>query len=590
LAATPDGSDILPMCWLCWASAGDDMLRASAPLESTAAQPAAPWLFLTRTGNSGIDGLQSGFAWSPGHPVSFAFPDSASDYEAFYGDGETARSFSQIGPAMRDAIRRILLGEAAGVTGGPGTAGPSITGFTNLAMVESAVDGAADIRIAKSSAPSTAWAYYPNGREGGDVWFGTRYAFDTPRLGTYQFATAMHEIGHALGLKHAHESWNGFAAMPLELDCLEFTVMSYRSKPGASTGTGYTNGTFDYPQGYMMLDIAALQTLYGADYTYRAGNTRYSWDPLSGETLVDGIGQGKPGDGAAGANKVFLTIWDGGGTDWFDLSNYAGGVAVDLAPGGWSVLSTAQLAVLDARDGTTARGNVFNGLLANGNTASLIENATGGAGTDTLAGNAGANRLDGGAGNDRLEGREGADLLIGGPGADTMIGGTGADSYVVDDPGDLVIETGSELDTITVEMAAACILPFGVEILRLGAAGRIGVGNSAANLLFGSANADRLDGGGGADMLEGGRGNDTLMGGTGADRFVLRCGDGFDHIEDFEPGSDRLVLTGFGLDADAVLACAQAVAGGVTIDLGGGDGVLLAGPSVARLSATDFIL
>jgi serralysin len=340
----------------------------------------------------------------------------------------------------------------------------------------------------------------------------------------------------------------------------------------------------------MMLDIAALQTLYGADYTYRAGNTRYSWDPLSGETLVDGIGQDKPGDGAAGANKVFQTIWDGGGTDLFDLSNYAGGVAVDLAPGGWSVLSTAQLAVLDARDGTTARGNVFNSLLANGNTASLIENATGGAGTDTLAGNAGANRLDGGAGNDRLEGREGADLLIGGPGADTMIGGTGADSYVVDDPGDLVIETGSELDTITVEMAAAYILPFGVEILRLGAAGRIGVGNSAANLLFGSANADRLDGGGGADMLEGGRGNDTLMGGTGADRFVLRCGDGFDHIEDFEPGSDRLVLTGFGLDADAVLACAQAVAGGVTIDLGGGDGVLLAGPSVARLSATDFIL
>ena len=487
------------MCWLCWASSGNETLRASA-LDATVAQSAAPRLFLTRTGDPGIDGLQSGFAWSGG-VVTFSFPDSATDYEAFYGDSEPARSFGQIGPAMRDAIRRILLGEAAGITGGPGSPGPAVAGFTNLALAESGADGAADIRIAKSSAPSTAWAYYPNGREGGDVWFGTRYAFDTPRLGTYQFATAVHELGHALGLKHPHESWNGFGPMPIELDGLEFTVMSYRSKPGAPTTTGYTNGTFDYPQGYMVLDIAALQTLYGADYTYRAGNTRYSWDANTGETFVDGIGQGRPGDGnGSSSNRVFLTIWDGGGTDSFDLSNYAGGVWVDLSPGGWSVLSAAQLATLDFRDGSKARGNVFNSLLANGNTASLIENAVGGAGADTLSGNLGANRLEGGPGN------------------------------------------------------------------------------------------DWLDGGAGADVIEGGRGDDTLIGGLGSDRFVLRRGDGFDRIEDFTPGSDLLVLTGSGLTADAVLACAQTVTGGVSIDLGGGDGVLFAGLSWERLSASDFVL
>jgi serralysin len=261
---------------------------------------------------------------------------------------------------------------------------------------EAAQDWAADIRIARSSAPSTAWAYYPNAREGGDVWFGNRHGFDQPRLGTYQFVVAIHELGHALGLKHPHESWNGFGPMPLEWDSLEFTVMSYRSKPGGSVNTGYTNGVFDYPQGWMMLDIAALQAMYGADYGHLAGDTRYAWDPATGETFIDGAGRGQPGGNWpwGGTNKVFLTIWDGGGVDTYDLSAYANGVAVDLAPGGHSRLSAEQLAVLDTRDGTLARGNVYNALLHEGNTASLVENAVGGAGADTLSGNVAANWLE----------------------------------------------------------------------------------------------------------------------------------------------------------------------------------------------------
>lgn len=581
------------MCWLCWASGhGDDALQTPRGLRADQPAPTAPRLLLTQTGQPGIDGLQSGFAWADGDPLSFAFPDSASDYEAFYGASEPARSFAQIGAGMRDAVRKILLGDVAGVASGPGSPGPSVLGFTHLAIVETAQDQWADIRIARSSAPSTAWAYYPNAREGGDVWFGSRFNFDNPRLGTYQFSTAVHELGHALGLKHPHESWNGFGAMPLDWDMLEFTVMSYRSRSGAATNLGYTNAAFDYPQGWMMLDIAALQRLYGADYGFRAGDTRYRWDAATGETFIDGIGQGRPGDGAGGAsNRVFLTIWDGGGTDSFDLSNYAGGVAVDLAPGGWSVLAAEQLATLDTRDGTKARGNVFNSLLANGNTASLIENAIGGAGADTLAGNQAANRLDGGMGSDWLDGRDGADLLVGGGGADTMSGGAGSDSFVVDDPADLVIEAGGrEIDTLLVETAAAVTLPFGVEILRLGLAGRVGHGGAGADLLVGGASADRLDGRGGHDVIEGRGGADTLTGGSGGDSFVLRRGDGYDRITDFTPEADRLVLTGFGLTANAVLARATQTVDGVKVDLGQGDGVLLAGLTLARLSASDLVL
>src|ERR1043166_4968267 len=49
-----------------------------------------------------------------------------------------------------------------------------------------------------------------------------------------------------------------------------------------------------------------------------------------------------------------------------------------------------------------------------------------------------------GNGDDVLKGLEGDDTLNGGAGADTMIGGPGNDTYVVDNPGDAVIENPAE--------------------------------------------------------------------------------------------------------------------------------------------------
>ena len=156
----------------------------------------------------------------------------------------------------------------------------------------------------------------------------------------------LHELGHALGLKHAQEA-GGVAgtAMPSAQDSLEFTVMTYRSYVGAPT-TGYSFEQWGAPQSYMMLDIAALQTMYGADFATRSGDTPYSWNPRRGRCRWMA-----PARASQAANRIFLTLWDGGGRDTYDLSNYAGGVKVDLAPGGWSVLAAGQLAKL----GSTAK-------------------------------------------------------------------------------------------------------------------------------------------------------------------------------------------------------------------------------------------
>lgn len=58
---------------------------------------------------------------------------------------------------------------------------------------------------------------------------------------------------------------------------------------------------------------------------------------------------------------------------------------------------------------------------------SLIENAIGGSGNDTITGNAASNTLTGNAGNDTLKGAAGTDTLLGNGGTDYLYGGLGND-------------------------------------------------------------------------------------------------------------------------------------------------------------------
>ena len=80
--------------------------------------------------------------------------------------------------------------------------------------------------------------------------------------------------------------------LPPPTDDVEYSLMTYPSYVGSPT-LNDTCGPDSHPQTYMMDDIAALQYLYGANFS-AVGPTTYRWDPATGETFINGASQGKP--------------------------------------------------------------------------------------------------------------------------------------------------------------------------------------------------------------------------------------------------------------------------------------------------------
>jgi Ca2+-binding RTX toxin-like protein len=352
------------------------------------------------TGNPYIDGVLGDLKWAV-RDFSFSFPTDGSFYGADYGYGEPTNNFGSFN-ATQQAATRVAFSMFS-----------SVSNLTFTEITETATRHA-ELRFAMSDAPSTAWAYFPStAAEGGDAWFNKSSGYySNPVKGGYAYSTLLHEIGHTLGLEHTHEA----NIMPLDRDSKEYSVMSYRSYIGASTSGGYTNEKWGYPQSLMMYDIAAIQHMYGADYTTNGGNSRYSWSPTTGEMSVNSVGQGAPG-----GNRIFLTVWDGGGVDTYDFSSYTTDLKVDLRPGEWTTTASSQLAKLHYDGSKIAVGNIANALLHNGDTRSLIENAIGGAGNDTIIGNKASNLLRGGGGNDVFIGASGMDSIQGGIGSDIVV-------------------------------------------------------------------------------------------------------------------------------------------------------------------------
>ncbi|QIS94617.1 hypothetical protein FQ775_23720 [Nitratireductor mangrovi] len=491
------------------------------------------------TGDPNIDGILARRFWSDGS-ITYSFPDQASDYGAYsYVDGNGVTHFPTATFQQVLAAQQTAIHFAMSVENGPlASQGFSVEGFTNLDVgFNGTTTGNATMRFGRSDdAQPTAFAFYPSSSNvGGDVWLGTQVGgsnLSNPAAGNYAWATILHEIGHGLGLKHGHAGDSGFPnanpnVLPSNVDAMEYSIMTYRSFINGPTN-GYTNETNGFAQTFMMLDIAALQAMYGADFSSQSNNTDtvYKWDPTSGDTLING----QVGIDAA-ANRIFATIWDGGGVDTYDLSSYTGNLMLDLRPGEESLFSTTQQAHLGS--GNFASGNIYNALQFQGDARSLIENAIGGTGNDTITGNAANNSLFGGQGDDTLSGGNGNDLLAGGAGVDQINGEGGVDTadYSASAASvnvNLSTGTGSggdaQGDTLT-----------GIENL-------IGSNVAGTDVLTGDGTANHIQGLAGNDILVGLGGADILVGGTGVDTADYSASGGRINVN---------LTTGAGLGGDA---------------------------------------
>lgn len=122
-------------------------------------------------------------------------------------------------------------------------------------------------------------------------------------------------------------------------------------------------------------------------------------------------------------------------------------------------------------------------------------------------------------------------LLDGGAGADTLVGGPLDDIYVIDNLGDVIIE--SSISSLRDQVKSTIDYTLGSNLENLTMLGQAlrGTGNAANNHIVGNQSANVLQGFAGNDSLSGANGNDTLQGGSGNDSYLINQGEGMDVID-----------------------------------------------------------
>jgi serralysin len=497
------------------------------------------------SGNSTIDGLLHGNRWvsdtnSATTTLSFSFPDENSLFSEDPDLGyDTSGNEPHTGLSELSAYGQELFLSAI----------DNLESFTNLDFVQVADSGssAGTIRVAYTGLEdedSVAWAYLPGAYQAaGDIWVLSENHTEDD-IDFQQ--TLFHELGHALGLKHPFEAEGAFGVLDSSLDGIDMTVMSYE----ISARHPEAQWADLFPQSYMYADILALQYLYGVDTETTAGNDMYVFD-LSG--------------------RHFVTIWDYGGTDTINITGGSRAVKIDLTPGSWSNVGTT----IEYWDGQEYWDETDSLFIA---PDTIIENASGAGGNDTLLGNDVSNRLEGNAGTDKLAGGAGADVLVGGVGSDVSAGGAGNDQIWAGggDQGDDVVAGGA-----------------GADVMGGGAGNDFLIGGAVddgANMHFFLTNEAQADDG--SDTLFGGDGDDTLLGGGWDDGAVADNG-AYNDGEAIRSGtSSDYIWAGTGNDLIVASDGDDQLGGGTgddTIRGGGGDDAIYGGNDSGDTGLNDVL-
>ncbi|MDP1614766.1 MAG: M10 family metallopeptidase [Methylococcales bacterium] len=350
------------------------------------------------TENEIINALKNGGTWNGpttyGQPlnITYSFPATASGYYAnalafmgittlegyFQHQGASLSSVDDLSNDQQFAALQAMAtwASVANITFSPSTNGD--IALLNVSLADSNTRAFTTGSIGGLGNPT----------DNGDIWInihqGSQVASDNLNQlqpSQFGFFTLLHELGHALGLKHPGDysqfgSQGDFAPFLPANDDTRHTVMSYNR----------INGWL--PSKPMLYDILAIQTLYGVN-----PNTN-SDDNLVGELAYKF---------KTGADAV-QAIWDAGGTDVINANDQTQSVTIDLNPGHFSFVGkaeqTSQQLIAIAYRVEDPNFDWQN---------NWIENAVGGSGNDRLIGNDAANTLTGGKGSDTLEGGLGDD-------------------------------------------------------------------------------------------------------------------------------------------------------------------------------------